>query len=78
MPARDRNRLSLKPRRRYTELLQVLRRQPRQDRVVDLILAECRLILFEAKPPQPICQLPGDPLQTKVVARYKSKEQSDE
>ena len=28
-------------------------RQTRQDRVVDLILAECRLILFEAKPPQP-------------------------
>ena len=29
------------------------RRQVGQDLIVDLILAECRLILFEAKPPQP-------------------------
>src|SRR5262245_58135430 len=36
-----------------TKILQVLCRQTRQDRVVDLILAECRLIFFEAKPPQP-------------------------
>ena len=36
-----------------TKILQVLGRQARQDRVVDLILAECGLILFEAKPPQP-------------------------
>ena len=35
------------------KILQVLRRQTRQDRVVDLILAERRLIFFEAKPPQP-------------------------
>jgi hypothetical protein len=32
----------------------VLRRQVRQDRVVDLVLAECRLVPFEAKAPQPI------------------------
>ena len=36
-----------------TKILQVLGRQARQDRVVDLILAEYRLILFEAKAPQP-------------------------
>jgi len=34
-----------------TKILQVLRRQPQKDRVVDLILAECRLILFQAKFP---------------------------
>jgi hypothetical protein len=36
-----------------TEVLQVLRRQVRQDLLVDRVLAECRLILFEAKAPQP-------------------------
>ena len=35
------------------QVLQVLRRQVGQDLLADLILAECRLILFEAKPPQP-------------------------
>jgi hypothetical protein len=42
-----------------TKILQVLRRQTRQDRPVDLILAECRLILFEAKPPQPTSDVHG-------------------
>ena len=42
-----------------TKVLQVLRRQTRQDDVVDLILAECRLILFEAKPPQPTSDVHG-------------------
>src|SRR6476646_1771532 len=42
-----------------TKILQVLCRQTRQDRVVDLILAECRLILFEAKPPQPTSDVHG-------------------
>jgi hypothetical protein len=32
------------------EILQVLRRQAQQDRFVDLIFAECRLIPFEARP----------------------------
>ena len=36
-----------------TQVLQVLRRQARQDRLVDCVLAECCLILFEAKAPQP-------------------------
>src|SRR5260221_11252729 len=36
-----------------TQLFQVLRRQARQDRIVDRVLAECRLILFEAEAPQP-------------------------
>jgi hypothetical protein len=35
-----------------TQLRQVLSRQPRQDRIVDLILSECGLISFEAKTPQ--------------------------
>jgi hypothetical protein len=35
------------------EVLQVLRRQARQDRLIDLVVAEVRLILFEAEPPQP-------------------------
>src|SRR5260370_23042054 len=36
-----------------TQLFQVLRRQARQDRIVNRVLAECRLILFEAEAPQP-------------------------
>jgi hypothetical protein len=60
------------PDRSDAEFPQVLRRQARQDRVVDLILAECRLMLFEAKPPQPTSDVHGgapvrlavhDPLQ---------------
>src|SRR5215471_16745005 len=38
---------------RDAKLLQVLVRQARQDRLVYLILAECRLILSEAQAPQP-------------------------
>src|ERR1700749_5123399 len=41
------------------KILQVLSRQPRQDRVVDLILPEGRLILFEAKLPQPTSDVHG-------------------
>ena len=36
-----------------TQVLQVLRRQVGQNRVVDLVLAECFLVPFEAKVPQP-------------------------
>jgi hypothetical protein len=36
------------------QFLQVLRRQCRQDCFVDLVLAECSLIPFEAKAPQPL------------------------
>ena len=35
-----------------TKILQILRRQARQDRVVDLVLAECGLIPLETKAPQ--------------------------
>ena len=35
------------------KILQVLRRKVRQDRLVNLVLAEYRLILFEAEAPQP-------------------------
>jgi hypothetical protein len=41
-----------------TKILQVLRSQAR-DLEVDLILAECGLILFEAKPPQPTSDVDG-------------------
>ena len=51
--------LTAMPDKSDTKVLQVLRRQVRQDRVVDLILAECRLILFEAKPPQPTSDVHG-------------------
>src|ERR1700746_2613776 len=47
------------PDRSDTKLLQVLRRQTREDGVVDVILAECRLILFEAKLPQPTSDVHG-------------------
>jgi len=40
------------PKRRDAKLFQVRRRQVRKDRLVDLILAEYRLVLFEAKAPQ--------------------------
>ena len=45
--------LSAMPNNGDAKILQVLRRQSRQDRVVDLVVAECRLVLFEAEPPQP-------------------------
>ena len=35
------------------QILQVLRRQTRQDLPVDRIVAECHLVLFEAQAPQP-------------------------
>ena len=41
------------PNGRDAKLLQVLRRQAREDRLVDLVLAECRLVLPEAQAPQP-------------------------
>src|ERR1700724_654689 len=40
-------------RRRGSELIQRLVRQARKDRLVYLILAECRLVLPEAQAPQP-------------------------
>jgi hypothetical protein len=41
------------------KVLQIFRRQTRQDRVVDLIFAEGRLIFFEAEFPQPISDVHG-------------------
>ena len=41
------------PECRYAKLLQVVRRQARQDRFVNLVLAEDLLVLSEAKAPQP-------------------------
>jgi len=35
------------------QILQVLRRQARQDLAVDRIIAVCHLVLFEAQAPQP-------------------------
>ena len=45
--------LAAVPERGDAKLLQVLRRQARKNRLVYLILAECRLILPEAQAPQP-------------------------
>ena len=45
-----------------SKILQVLRRQTRQDRVVDLVLAEGCLIMFEAKLPQPTSEFHGGAL----------------
>ncbi len=45
--------LAAVPERRHAKLLQVVRRQARKDRLVYLIVAECRLILSEAQAPQP-------------------------
>ena len=42
------------------QLLQVLSRQARQDRIVDLILSERGLVSFEAKTPQPIFDVHED------------------
>ena len=41
------------PQRRDAKLLQVVSRQVRQDRLVDVVLAEHSLVLSEAKAPQP-------------------------
>ena len=41
------------PERGDAKLLQVLRRQARKNRLVYLVLAECRLVLPEAQAPQP-------------------------
>jgi len=38
-------------------ILQVFRRKARQDGLVDCVLAERRLILFETKAPQPISKV---------------------
>ena len=35
------------------DFLQVLLGEVREDPLVDLVVAECRLVLFEAKAPQP-------------------------
>ncbi len=40
--------------RNDTHLLQVLSRQAQEDRLVDLVLAECGLVAFETKAPEPI------------------------
>ena len=45
--------LAAVPDNTYAKILQVLRCQVRQDRVIDRVLAECGLILSEAKAPQP-------------------------
>ena len=45
--------LTAVPERRDAKLLQVLGRQARKDRLVYLVLAECRLVLPEAQAPQP-------------------------
>src|SRR5271166_2109585 len=51
------------------QILQVLRRQVRQDRLVDLVLAESYLIPFEAQAPQPACKIHVHPAPRKAAAR---------
>ena len=47
------------PDRSDTKILQILCGQTRQDGIVDVILAERRLVLFEAKAPQPTFDVHG-------------------
>ena len=51
--------LAAVPDNSYAKVLQVLRCQVRQDRVIDGVLAECSLILSEAKAPQPTSEVHG-------------------
>jgi hypothetical protein len=55
------------PDRSDTKILQVLRCQTRQDRVVDFILAECRLIFLEAEPPQPTSEVHGGAPRDRMI-----------
>ena len=41
------------------QILQVLHRQIRQDSLIDMVFAECRLVLFEAEAPQPTRDIHG-------------------
>ena len=43
-----------------TDLAEMILRQIVQNRIVDGVLAECRLVLFEAKAPQPTSEVHGD------------------
>jgi hypothetical protein len=43
----------------HAEILQALGGQVRQDCVVDLVLAECRLVSFEAEAPQATPETPS-------------------
>ena len=43
--------------RNDAKLLQVLRRQGRQNRLINVVLAECPLVSFEAKVPQPSAEV---------------------
>ena len=50
------------PNCRNAEVFNVLRRQVWQDRVVDVVLAECRLILTKAKVSEPRPDINGSAL----------------
>jgi hypothetical protein len=52
--------LAAVPHNADAQVFQVLRRQVRQDRVVDLVLTEGRLVSFEAKAPQPTPEVHDD------------------
>ena len=49
--------------------LQVVLRKARENPLANLVLAECRLISFEAKPPQPISDVHGLRREGAVLAR---------
>ena len=62
--------------RNDAKLLQVLRREVRQDRLVYLVVAECALVLPEAQAPQPglrvseACDLRDVPIRRAVCGTY--------
>lgn len=60
----------------YAKVLQVLCRQAREDRVVDLVLAECRFILSEAKASQLIAELHGGTRTPPVTMIIQAKQTS--
>ena len=61
--------LAAMPECRDAKLLQVLSRQVRQDRFVNLVLAEGPLVSFEAKAPQPGSEVHNAPLRLAGVLR---------
>jgi hypothetical protein len=49
------------------DFLQVRQRKAREDPLVYVILAECRLILFEAEHPQPTSEIHAGPLLAHIA-----------
>ena len=56
------------------QVLQVFRRQARKDRLVNLVLAEDRLVLPEAQTPQPTPEVPYGTLNGLLMIVQPSRE----